>query len=348
MKRAIFVSVDNSESVPNYWLRSLQDSEHLPPEHLENALGAAGLDRTVLKQPGTMITLNQEITVLGYLAEHNQDSLFPLRLGLSSSAKTGSVLSYILFASPSLEQGLSNLCEFVRLTRPRSQVELISRSDTIEFRMSHPDPSVQKAFAYREFVIGNVLNSMCVATQTSLIPERVSMALPIGNRAKKLSTCLGCEVEDAKGYTSITLKSSVRDLPIRSSDEQLLQHLTEYGRLLLETTRPQSSTMHERVYSFLLKHVSMGVPRISDAAKALALSERTLSRRLAEENTSYREIVDETRCAMADALLDDPSISLTEISYLLGFSDPGSFSNAYRRWTGQAPMSTRQRRRKIA
>ncbi|MEM8553636.1 MAG: AraC family transcriptional regulator ligand-binding domain-containing protein [Pseudomonadota bacterium] len=341
MKRAASIATDSEEMVPNYWLRSLKGSPHLSPDMLAFALREADLEPDILDQPGVMLPLLREVAVVEALAHYSPDPLFALRLGLSSRANGGSVLSYILFASPTLRVGLTNVCTFIRLTRPRSRVQMISTPDHVEFRMGHPEPQVQMAVAYRDFALGSILRSWSTATNTTIHPHCVYIAAPIGKRSHEIARALRCPVEDAKGHTAIIVKHSVLDLPIRSSDELLLQHLTEYGQMLLKERRPEAMTTRERVYRYLLREIPLGVPKVSDAADALALSERTLARRLSEEGTSYRAIVDETRANMAEALLEDPSISLTEISYLLGFSDPSSFSNAYRRWTGQPPISAR-------
>ncbi|WP_424965246.1 AraC family transcriptional regulator ligand-binding domain-containing protein [Dinoroseobacter sp. S375] len=348
MKRAAPIADDGQESVPNYWLSSLKEVPHLGPGALAAALEAAGLETRVLDTPGEMVPLMQEIAVVEALARQSDDPLFALKLGLAARANTGSILSYILFASPTLRAGLDHIAEFVRLTRPRSRVEIRSEGATTEFRMGHPAPRVQRAVHYREFVLGSILNSWSAATQAPVQPQRVHVAAPIGHRARAISGALGCPVEDATGYTAIVLKSSALDLPIRSSDAHLLLHLTEYGRLILSQRRPDPTSTRERVFQYLMRRFHAGLPRLQDAAEALGLSERTLSRKLAEEGTTFRLVIDETREAMAAALLEDPSVSLTEISYLLGFSDPSSFSNAYRRWTGRPPISARAPRQKSA
>lgn len=348
MKRAAPVADDGQELVPNYWLSSLKGAPELAESTLGAAIEQAGLDMGTLDRPGEMVPLMQEIAVVEALARQSADPLFALKLGLTANANTGSVLSYILFASPTLRAGLTHVAEFVQLTRPRSRVEIRAEPGRTEFRIWHPAPRVQRAVYYREFVLGSILNSWSTATRVPVQPRRVSVAAPIGARARAISGALGCPVEDATGYTAIELKSSALDLPIRSSDAHLLLHLTEYGRLILAQRRPDPTTTRERVFQYLLRRLHAGLPRLQDAAVDLGLSERTLSRKLAEEGTSFRILIDETREAMAAALLEDPSISLTEISYLLGFADPSSFSNAYRRWTGRPPISARLPRQKTA
>jgi AraC-like DNA-binding protein len=67
------------------------------------------------------------------------------------------------------------------------------------------------------------------------------------------------------------------------------------------------------------------------------LSPRSLRRRLAAENISYRELLDETRRALAEEMLADTRLSVAEIAELLGYAETVSFTHAFRRWTGHGP-----------
>ena len=74
------------------------------------------------------------------------------------------------------------------------------------------------------------------------------------------------------------------------------------------------------------------------------MSTRTLRRRLLEQRTSYHEILDRVRRELADEMLGDPDHTLSEVAYLLGFSDASAFNRAYVRWTGTTPASRRRPR----
>jgi AraC-like DNA-binding protein len=81
-------------------------------------------------------------------------------------------------------------------------------------------------------------------------------------------------------------------------------------------------------------------PAIAAAAKELAVSERTLKRRLAELGTSYSEIVDEARQHEALHLLAEARLSADEIAERLGYFDRANFARAFKRWTGRTPYSS--------
>jgi AraC-like DNA-binding protein len=77
-------------------------------------------------------------------------------------------------------------------------------------------------------------------------------------------------------------------------------------------------------------------------ADALHLSRRSLQRRLKEEGTSYTQVLDETRRQLAAQYVRHSRLSINEITYLLGFSEPSNFSRAFRRWTGASPTAYRE------
>ncbi|HET6584096.1 MAG TPA: helix-turn-helix domain-containing protein, partial [Nannocystaceae bacterium] len=85
-------------------------------------------------------------------------------------------------------------------------------------------------------------------------------------------------------------------------------------------------------------------PDLAFVAKRLATSSRSLRRRLQEEGTSFRAILDDVRSTIADEWLDDPKRSITEIGLDLGYTDAANFTRAYRRANGQSPSAARKQR----
>jgi len=86
-----------------------------------------------------------------------------------------------------------------------------------------------------------------------------------------------------------------------------------------------------------------GDSALGTIARKMAMSARTLQRRLEAEGTSFADVLDETRRHFAEAYIKEPELALTEIAYLLGFSEPSAFTRAFNRWFGVAPSQFRQR-----
>lgn len=207
------------EMVPNYWLRAMRASPHVTEANFLRALASAALATALLEEPGAKVPVVGKIAVLDALVRQQSDPVFALRLGRSCEVRFGSVLSYILFSSATVGPALANVCDFARLTRPRSRLELINVGYSLEFRLEHPDPAVQAAHAYREFAIGNIVRSFEVATQNPIRPRCVHLAASIGSRADDVGKALGCAVHDGAGHTAIVFSKQVAATRIASSDE---------------------------------------------------------------------------------------------------------------------------------
>jgi AraC-like DNA-binding protein len=96
-----------------------------------------------------------------------------------------------------------------------------------------------------------------------------------------------------------------------------------------------------RVKTAIIEHLPSGAPSADLIAKDLFMSARTLHRRLSDAGTSVSETLEAVRRELAEQYINDPSRSLSEISFLLGFSEQSAFSRAFRRWTGQPPSAAR-------
>ncbi len=102
------------------------------------------------------------------------------------------------------------------------------------------------------------------------------------------------------------------------------------------------ATFTDRTRAVLLEGLPSGQFNVDDVARRLAVSSRTLQRRLRGEGTSFQAVVDDTREGLARNYLRKTRLSGTEIAYLLGFEEPNSFFRALRRWTGTTPERLRQ------
>ena len=80
-----------------------------------------------------------------------------------------------------------------------------------------------------------------------------------------------------------------------------------------------------------------GAPSKAAIARALGMSPRGLQRHLADEGTSFKDLLESARASLARSYLGEGRHSVTEIAFLLGFADTSAFSRAFKRWTGSSP-----------
>ena len=101
------------------------------------------------------------------------------------------------------------------------------------------------------------------------------------------------------------------------------------------------SGLDGRVRELVTTSLSEGVPLLSDVARRLAMSGRTIQRRLAEEGTSFQELVDDARRDLAKRLLQETEFSLIEVAFMTGFSEQSALTRAFKRWVGSTPGAFR-------
>ena len=129
------------------------------------------------------------------------------------------------------------------------------------------------------------------------------------------------------------------DRAIPGANEELASLLDELAaRYLMDRLQGRFT---RRVTDVLLVKLPNGEPSRAETAQSMAMTERTLARRLAEENTTFYEILKHVREKQAYAYLKHTEMNIEEIAYLLGFSDRGTFSRAFKNWTGRRPTEWR-------
>jgi AraC-like DNA-binding protein len=105
--------------------------------------------------------------------------------------------------------------------------------------------------------------------------------------------------------------------------------------------RSSAGAMSTRVRRLLVERLGQSVLTLDAVAMILAVSRRTLTRRLAEEGAAFSSILDAVRGDFARALLQDPSLSIGDIAFFLQYSEPAAFHRSFRRWTSQTPLAFR-------
>lgn len=136
-------------------------------------------------------------------------------------------------------------------------------------------------------------------------------------------------------------------IPLSLVDETLVGASPELALLNDQVVTKRLASMDRsdivaRLQAVLFDLLPTGNVSDEAVAEALHMSVRTMHRKLSEVNNNFRTLLVEMRRDLAEQYIMDNSLTLTEISLLLGFSEPSSFSRAFKNWTGSAPSQARQ------
>jgi AraC-like DNA-binding protein len=148
-----------------------------------------------------------------------------------------------------------------------------------------------------------------------------------------------CPVEFSARDNALVLPAEAADRPLSGANEQLAR-MNDHIVVQYLASRDKEDVVN-RVRACILEGIADGRATEEGAAEALHTSTRHLNRKLGEQGTSFKRLLNEVRQELAEKYIADPTLSLTEISFLLGFSEASSFSRAFKRWTGQSPSEAR-------
>ena len=132
------------------------------------------------------------------------------------------------------------------------------------------------------------------------------------------------------------------ELPVVAADQELRRQVEERARAQLISLTGEPPT-YVSVKAALSTRMAHGHATLHHAAAALGTTARTLQRRLADEGMSFQRALDAARRERAEHLLRENSASLSQIAFLLGYTEQSTFQNAFRQWTGVAPGEYRRR-----
>ncbi|MCH4009677.1 helix-turn-helix domain-containing protein [Companilactobacillus sp.] len=181
-----------------------------------------------------------------------------------------------------------------------------------------------------------LLSLLRVGTSEDVKPVQVASKYQYG----KISNEFGIEPLMAKQNTIEFLNEDLQKNFISANNVMWEFIRPELDRRKLEIQSHKS--LVENLQALLLKKIPSGEFGIDEIADSLNISRRTLQRSLKNLNTSFTEQVKIARQSLIEPFMKDASLDLVDVSYLLGYSDPESFSRAFKSWYEQSPSAYRK------
>jgi AraC-like DNA-binding protein len=176
-------------------------------------------------------------------------------------------------------------------------------------------------------------------TTTKLKPKRIELTRPT-EANDGLSVYFGCPVNYRATRDALVLRAADLELPFITHNDELLQMLVPQLENQLKDGRAKLGTLEQ--VRWVLKRLLSGCrPDVLMVAKELGMSERTLQRRITEEGTTFRQMLNETRQELVREYLRDDAVEIAEAAFLVGYEDANSFYRAFRSWEGKTPTEWR-------
>jgi AraC-like DNA-binding protein len=303
---------------------------------------------------GDVNTADQRMSATGQakfldcVAEVLDDGIFGLHLAEQADPRDAGIIFYVASAAKNLGEALTLFARYCRIVNEAVRFKLTQDTEGVVVEVDFV--GVLPAQAVRqntEFGFAVIFKALREVAGRIVRPSRVAFAHARNSNLREFERFYGCHVEfgraSIEGVSSSLLEFSNDTLaiPLITADPKLLDALRPFCEMAAKERRTAAGTLRAAVESELEKLLPHGKAKVQTVAKALALSVRTLSRRLSDEGTTYAEVVDRLRRSLALQYMKDPGISLSQIAWLLGYEGSTSFNHAFKRWTGRSPSTAR-------
>ncbi|MGQ7960425.1 AraC family transcriptional regulator [Pseudomonas sp. SP16.1] len=332
-------------SVSVAYLQGLVD--HLQRQGIAPAvlLGHARLTPELLAQREQRIAAGVYLSLLGEGVRRSGDDCLGLHLGEAVRPGYYGVLGYLLMSCATLADALHRQARYAALVGNLGQVDLADEPprpgcEALVALSWQPLLAQQQRQLSEETLAGWVSFGRWISG-LDIPPTEVRFQHPAPADTAEHERIFRCPLLFEQADNALVFPRRLLAAPLGQADAQVRLMLDAYAERLLGELR-QGRSVLDRARLELVRQLPERGPDLQAIASALALSPRTLQRRLREGGLSFSQLVDETRQQLALHYLRDPALELAEIAFLVGFGEPGSLARAFRRWTGGSPGEYRR------
>ena len=344
-------SIPDSSSWPHhfnisaqYLLNFLKTIEALGID-VNRLLADVGISKSTLTDPGARVRDDQKLVIWERAATALAKADLGLLVGETAPLGRWGLVEQLIFHSSTLREGFEASIRFSSLMANGKRLRLDSIGTTATYTMNTESaPPVPVPAGWRHLIeseLAYTIRLIRLIVSPAFTPLEVwfTHAKPMGVEQTTYTRLLGPTIKFDQPTNAVVFDAQWLDASIISALPQLKIPLE------LEAARSFEQMLSQQRVALKVEAFIRLDPEsitIADIAERLHISPRTLQRRLAEENTSFNSVLESVRCEYAKTFLADSSMSMSEVSYRLGFSEPSALFRAAKRWFGMTAQSYRE------
>jgi AraC-like DNA-binding protein len=306
-------------------------------------LARAGLGSAALEDADARLSRADFDRLLEHAVRLSEDRDF----GLHAAERTDGghrlpdALHYALTACPTVGHLFHTVSRYARLLHADAEMTFVADDGVAHVELEAPGSGAVARRHIAERWLGALVLLVRRHADARFAPREVWFARPALSDTSAHERIFRAPLRFEQAVDALVIGRDTLDVPVRNGDADLQRVLEAYLATILPEV--ELGDLSQLVRRRLRPAPAGRVPTLSSLAAGLAMSPRTLQRRLAEERTSYQALVREVREDLAREYLTESLLSISEIAFLLGFSDVSTFHRAFRRWTRQTPLAYRRR-----
>lgn len=299
-----------------------------------------GFDLNRLHNPEERITEDEWIHLIYEAATYTQDEHFGLHQGALTEVADLGILGYVMMHSANVEEAL---------TAYRRYHDILCSGYNLDWQVEGDEVCLHLLPLHVGTVSRHCMEDMASAIYHLLVritcrPLQISALAFQHAPPLDLSPYVevfGCLPHFSTTHNVLRMSKELLAYPILYADARLRGTFEPMAEAIKDKLL-QGKVFTDKIYHYMITCLPRSFPDLQETARSFGISTRSLQAKLKEEQTSYQEVAAQVRKEIASNYLRKREHSIAEIAYLLHFSEPSSFTMAFKRWTGVTPGQYRE------
>ncbi len=303
-------------------------------------LQKAGIDVADLAEPDNELSLNAIARLLTIASEQSNDPCLGIHWAEAFSPGASGILGYLILNAASVRKAVAAVARYIGLVMTPLEVTFEEEDGIGRLAVRFPSEFTAPRIQFVSFAMALLIIRLRKHAGQNWMPVRVDLEHRVLPCRESVLRVLGPNVHFDMPVSALHIRELVLERGSADADQRLFELIRQLGERMLDEQAPGADIV-EATRKAIVKQLESGAVRVRDVAETLGIGASTLQSRLGAADTTYEEVLLSTRRRLSDLYLRDTDLQLTEIAFLLGFSELSAFTRAAQRWYGAPPSHRR-------
>lgn len=316
------------------WVRSLHAFALSRGLDADALFAAAGIEMGALAGSHARVAQDKLNRLWDGLVEVTGNPGIGLQFGRQVTPASFGAVGFLMLSCGTVREAAEQCLRYQRYLAEAMRAELCDGDGVVELRLENVGGRSGVRVAVVEAMLAAVTAWLRWVLPEPVPPLRIQLRHAATVPLEEYEALFGCPVRAGSDHTAVVFASALMQRPLSGHDPWM----QEQHRRLLETLQQEAlQPWTGRVRQLMRQLLGVGPVEQGAVAAMLHLTPKTLQRRLEQEGTAFRPLLDEVRFELAREYLRQPAVALQEVSALCGYSDYSAFAKAFRQWSGRSP-----------
>jgi AraC-like DNA-binding protein len=306
-----------------------------------SVISGAGLTTEDVEDHKRRLDASAQVRVLELAAKQLHDDCLGFHLARDFELGEIGLVYYVMASSDRLADALGNAERYCAINNEGVQLRVsLEPRFAVGFEYLFADRLSDRH--HMEFWLVMLIRICRTLTRTRLAPKQIKLRHFRPETPPDVRSHLGCDIDFGAGTDEILFPATIEALPVVGADVHLNKLLLQYADEALGNRESRRTSVRSYVEDEIAQLLPHGKANASEISRRLGMSRRTLARALSAEGVTFSSVLDTLRQAVAKRYLREKELPVSEIAWLLGYREIGSFTHAFARWTGTIPRDYRK------